>query len=86
MQVQPLMMWHAGDGWGWCGVNVITTVAFWGVVVIVTAVVLATRFRGMERSGPSAQGGPGFTRTEYLMAEGFTRSEMDSGEFYRRLM
>lgn len=84
MHVQPLMMAHAGDGWGWCSMNVITVVAFWAVVV--TAVVLAARLRSMERSGPSAHGGPGFSRAEYLMAEGFTRGEMDSGEFYRRLM
>jgi len=80
------MMWYRGDGWGWCSmtVNVLTTVVLWGVVF--TAIVLAVRFLSRERSGPWAPRGTGSTRAEYMMAEGFTRGEMDNDEFYRVLM
>jgi putative membrane protein len=80
------MMWFHGIGWSWAGCiqEVLVIVMLWGAVI--TAIVLAVRFLTRQRSDPWAPRNTGSIRTEYVLAEGSARGEMDNDEWHRRLM
>jgi uncharacterized membrane protein len=79
---------YSAGGWGWCSlmVNVPAMVLLWGAVF--TAMVIAVRFAGRQRSDPpaSATTGTDTTRAQGVVAARIVRGEMDNDEFHRRLM
>jgi len=81
-----MMMWYAGNGWGWAGwiLMAVGMVAFWGLVI--TALVLLIRYLASPR-GTTANPPPAFTQTraEDLLAERFARGEIDDDEYRQRL-
>ena len=80
-----MMMWYGNQSWGWAGWALMTVgmVAFWALVI--TAVVLAIRY--LASPGRPAASPPGFgqARAEDLLAERFSRGEIDDNEYRQRL-
>ena len=80
------MMWFHGIGWSWTGCiqEVLVMVVLWGTLI--TAIILAVSFLTRQRSDPLAPRDTGSLRTEYLLAEGPVRGEIDNDEWHHRLM
>jgi hypothetical protein len=81
-----MMMWYSGVGSGLCGVivNVLAMVLLWGAAF--TAIVLAAQFLSRERSNPAATRASGPTRAEGFPNAPSAGPDIDSDEFYKRLM
>lgn len=73
-------MWYGGSmgGWGYA-LMILTTVAFWAVLISGAVAVL----RYLNRSQPGA--GRVRSTPQQLLAERFARGEVDEDEYRRRL-
>jgi putative membrane protein len=81
-----MMMWHGGDGWGWCGwiFNGFAMAVFWGAVF--TAILLAVHLLSRERRNPSTMAVAGTTAAQGVPPGRVAGGEMGNEDFYRRLM
>ena len=78
--------WYSGNGWAWCSmvVNIPAMVLLWGAVF--TAIVLTVRLASRRPSDPRAPTGADSTRPGGVVAARHVRGEIDTDEFFRRLM